>query len=89
MCKDVVLTLQELTIVESFLPFELGSTDVVLGMQWFRYVGRMEVDWYYLEMWITMGTVKVTLKGDPSLRRSGISLKAMVQRVRKATQGYY
>ena len=54
-CRDVVLTLQELTIVESFLPIELGSTDVVLGMQWLGSVGRMEVDWNKLEMYIKMG----------------------------------
>ena len=87
LCKDVVLSLQELTIVESFLPFELGSIDVVLGMQWLGRVGRMEVDWHNLEMCITMGTVKVTLKGDPSLRRSGMSLKAMVRTVRKGCPG--
>ena len=84
----MVLTLQELTIVESFLPFELGSIDLVLGMQWLGRVGRMEVDWHDLEMIITLGTMKVTLKGDPSIRRSGISLKAMVRTVRKGAPEY-
>ena len=63
-CKDVVLTLQELTIVESFLPIELGSKDVVLGMQWLGRVRRMGVDWNKLEMGISLGSTRVVLKGD-------------------------
>ena len=31
-CRGVVLTMQGLTMVQDFLPLELGSTDVVLRM---------------------------------------------------------
>lgn len=82
-CKDVVLGLQELTIAESFLPIDLGTTDVVLGIQWLGSVGRMEVDWNRLEMRIKMGMTTVTLKGDPSLQRSGVSLKSMIKILKK------
>lgn len=37
--------MQGLTIVEDFLPLELGSTDVVLGMQWLGSLGNLQVNW--------------------------------------------
>ena len=86
-CKDVVLTIQVLTIVETFLPIELGSTDMVLGMQWLGRVGQMEVDWHKLEMYISMGPTRVTLRGDPSLRRTSVSLKSMFRTLRKGCPG--
>lgn len=49
-CKGVVLALPEMTIMEDFLPLELGGLDVVLGMQWLRRVGRIQVDWPALTM---------------------------------------
>lgn len=39
MCKGVVLTLQNIEIVEDFLRLELGSADVILGMQWLETLG--------------------------------------------------
>lgn len=43
-CKGVILKLPELTIVENFLPLELGGINVVLGMQWLYTLGFMEVN---------------------------------------------
>lgn len=40
-CKRVKLQLQNLQIVEDFLPLELGSSDVILGMKWLAAVGKM------------------------------------------------
>ena len=37
-CKEIVLSLPEFKIVKDFLPY-LGSSDVILGMQWFRNLG--------------------------------------------------
>lgn len=33
MCKDITMGLPVLSIVEDFLPLELGNLDMVLGMQ--------------------------------------------------------
>ena len=82
-CKDVVLILQELIIVESFLPLDLGTTNVVLGMQWLSSVGRMDVDWNRLEMRIKLGHNMVVLKGDLSLCRSGVTLRSMIKTLEK------
>ena len=49
-CKGVKLNLQNLQIVEDFLPLDLGSLDVILGMKWLAVVGKMNVDWKTLTM---------------------------------------
>ncbi|KAL4589299.1 hypothetical protein LXL04_002205 [Taraxacum kok-saghyz] len=38
-CKGVLLQLQELAIVEEFLPLRLGSSDIILGMKWLETLG--------------------------------------------------
>lgn len=78
-CKAVTLNLQNLSIVEEFLPIDLGGTDVVLGMKWLESLGDMHVNWQLLTMRFNISGINVTLKGDPSLGRSLISLKAMVK----------
>lgn len=49
-CRGVVLTIGKLTIVENFLPLELGDVEVVLGMQWLRTLGTTKVDGRALTM---------------------------------------
>lgn len=53
--KGVILEMQGLTVVENFLPLELGGTDVVLGMQWLGSLGLMEVNWKCLAMKFQIG----------------------------------
>ncbi|GJS78142.1 putative mitochondrial protein [Tanacetum coccineum] len=36
LCKQVVLTLHELQVVDDFYPLELGSTDMILGIKWLQ-----------------------------------------------------
>ncbi|XP_052202680.1 uncharacterized protein LOC127808263 [Diospyros lotus] len=78
-CKGVKLHLQNLQIVENFLPLELGSFDVILGMKWLAAMGKMRVDWKALTMKFQVGGLAVTLQGDPSLSKSLVSLKAMMK----------
>jgi len=65
--------------VEDFLPLELGSSDVILGMKWLAAVSKMNVDWKTLTMKFQVGDMVVTLQGDPSLSKTLVSLKAMVK----------
>ncbi|XP_052185288.1 uncharacterized protein LOC127796925 [Diospyros lotus] len=86
-CKGVKLQLQNLQIVEDFLPLELGSSDVILGMRWLATVGKMNVDWKTLTMKFQVGGMAVTLQGDPSLSKTLVSLKAMVKAFKEKGEG--
>lgn len=79
MCKVVVVSLPKLTIAEDFLPLELGSVDLILGMQWFHTMEAMEVDWTKLTMTFKLGNRKVTIRGDPSLTKAKVSLKMLAK----------
>ncbi|EXB94163.1 hypothetical protein L484_000518 [Morus notabilis] len=74
--------MQDLTIIENFLPLELGGIDVILGMQWLETLGSMNVNLKSQTMRFKVLGENVMLKGDASLTRSLISLKAMMRTIR-------
>lgn len=74
-CRGVTITLSELTIIEDFLPFELGNIDVILGVQWLRKQGQMLIDWKKLYMRFTVAGTEVTIDGDPTLAKMEVTLK--------------
>lgn len=82
-CKSVVLELQGIVIVENFLSLPLGNSDLILGIQWLEKPGTMTTNWKIQTLKFQTGKEMVTLKGDPSLGRSGISLKAMLRNIQK------
>lgn len=88
-CRGIILELQGLTVVEDFLPLELGGTDVVLGTQWLCTLGNMEVNWKLLTMHFQMGDLVMVLKGDPGLHKMGISLNAMVKTLQHEKQAIW
>lgn len=57
----LILTLQNIEVVEDFLPLELGSADVILGMQWLELLGGMQVNWKNLTMRFKVVGVGVAL----------------------------
>ena len=66
-CKNLLLALQDIEIIEDFWPLDLGSADVILGMQWLEKLGMMQVNWKTLLMKFQLGTTTITLKGELSL----------------------
>ena len=60
-CKGVVLSLQKVEMVEYFLPLELGSSDVILGIWWLDSLGGMHVNRHTLAMKFKLGKTQVTL----------------------------
>lgn len=70
-----------------FLPFQLGNSDVILGVQWLEKLGTVITNWKLETMKFQVNGKTVTLKGDPSLTRSKISLKAMIKTIRKEGGG--
>lgn len=66
-------------VVEDFLPLELGNSDVILGIQWLEKLGSVVTNWKTQVMTFRVDGAIMTIKGDPSLARSLISLKAMIE----------
>lgn len=84
-CKGVVIEVQGITVMEDFLPLQLGNSDLILGIQWLEKLGRMTTNWKTQKFQV--GPDSVTLKGNSSLGRSRISLKAMLKVLTKEKQG--
>ena len=87
-CKSVVLELPSLTIVEDFLSLPLGNSDVILGVQWLEKLGTVSTNWKTQTLKFKLGEQSVTLKGDPALGRSLISLKSMLKTIKREDQGF-
>lgn len=86
-CKRVPLLLQNVRVVEDFLPLELGSSDVILGMKWLATLGETQVDWGSLIMRFKVGDTAITLHGDPSLSKTLVTMKSMMKAFRKGGEG--
>ncbi|XP_078440480.1 uncharacterized protein LOC144710546 [Wolffia australiana] len=84
--KYVPLTIQELRVVDHFLPLPMGNVDVILGMQWLTTMGKTVVEWNTLRMTFQRDGHNITLQGDPSLNRSGISFKAMHKEIQQENE---
>ena len=74
LCKGVALTLQGVEVLEDFIPMELGCTDVILRVKWLRTLGGTDFNYDSHVMRFKLGNTTITLRGDPSLKRSAISL---------------
>lgn len=87
-CKGMKLALDGGVVVDDdFLPLELGNSDVILGVQWLEKLGVVTTNWKTQEMRFQDNGQIFTLKGDPSLSRSQISLKAMLRVLKKEGNG--
>ena len=88
LCKGVNLQLPGMVITEDFLPLPLGNSDVILGIQWLEKLGTIMTNWKTQTLKFQLGSEHITLKGDPSLGRTKISLKAMIRTLQKEGGGY-
>ena len=86
-CLGIILTLQNIEIVEDFLPLELGSADVILEMKWLESLGGMQVNWSNITMRFQVGGVSMILQGDPSLSTSLVSLKSLWKAIQHQGEG--
>lgn len=76
------MTLQGIDIIEDFLPLDLGSTDIILGVQWLETLGTTHINWKTHTMKFMVNNTSVTLQGDPALHKTLVSLKAMMRAIR-------
>ena len=88
LCKGVALTLQGVELLEDFIPMELRSTDVILGVKWLRTLGGIYFNYDNHVMRLKLGNTTITLRGYPYLERSAISLKTMFQELQREKFGY-
>lgn len=86
-CRGVLVQFEEVEVVEDFLPFILGNSDVLLGLQWLEKLGTVTTNWKSQRMSFKVGRRTIVLQGDPTLTHARISLKAMIWTVRKGGSG--
>lgn len=86
-CKGVLLQLEGIDVVEEFLSLRLGSSDIILGVKWLETLGTTQTNWKTQTMAFEVGGESVCLKGDPSLGKSLITLKAMSRELKKEKGG--
>lgn len=87
LCRGVTIHLQGIGIVEEFLPLGLGSSDVILGVQWLETLGMTHTNWKTQVMKFMVGNESVTLRGDLSLGKTLVSLKAMMRTIKHEGAG--
>ncbi|KAL9444267.1 hypothetical protein AB3S75_017449 [Citrus x aurantiifolia] len=87
LCRGVTIQLQGIEVVEEFLPLGLGSSDAILGVQWLETLGMTHTNWKTQVMKFRLGNESVTLRGDPSLGKTLVSLKAMMRTIKHEGAG--
>nr|GEU29164.1 hypothetical protein [Tanacetum cinerariifolium] len=88
-CKGMVVSLPNMQLIEDFLPSELGSTDVILGIKWLQTLGDVNVNWKLLTMTFMGDRGKITLVGDRRLCRSKMSFKAAARYLQMDGEGFW
>lgn len=66
-------------MIEDYLPIHMKSTDVIIEIQWLFTLGVTKDDWRYLTMAFEVDGKAFTLKGDPTLCKSLVSLKTIIK----------
>ena len=82
-----MLHLHGIGIINDFLPLQLESSDVILRMQWLETLGMTHTNWKTHIMKFNIEKDIVTLRGDPSLGCTLVSLKAMKKCIRREQDG--
>ncbi|KAJ1383054.1 Aspartic peptidase domain superfamily [Sesbania bispinosa] len=88
-CRDVVLEVQGVEIKQNFFIFDLGGTEVVLGMDWLASLGDIEANFRNLIIKWEVGGSKVALRGEPSLCKAQASWKTLIKALQDEGVGYY
>ena len=62
---------------------------MILGIQWLKTIGGTCINWKTQLMKFRLGNRTVSIRGDPTLGKTLVSLKAMIWTIRHEKQGVY
>lgn len=88
-CKEVELWIDKLNITQDYFLFDLGSVDVVLGLEWLETLGDIQANFKTLMLKFEIEGQTRVVQGDPSLSRTVASLKTLFKALQKDGEGYY
>ena len=87
--RGVELKLLGLTMIEDFFPLELGSSNIIMGLQWLESLGVTYTNWKTKVMRFNVGETRVELQGDFGLTKSQVTLTAMAKALKQGGQGVF
>ena len=87
-CMGVTLTVQGVKITQNFFILELGSTEIVLGVEWLRSLGKIEADFQEMSFSWGKGEDRKDLWGDPILCRIQSSWKTTLKALKESEEDY-
>ena len=87
--RGVELKLLGLTMIEDFFPLELGSSNIIMGLQWLESLGVTYTNWKTKVMRFNVGETRVELQGDLGLTKSQVTLTAMAKALKQGGQGVF
>lgn len=85
--EGVELKLPTCDIETSFLPLELGISDIILGLQWLDTLGEMRVNWKLQQMKVWLDERWVLIQGEFDLHSANVSLKSLWKAIGKEGEG--
>nr|XP_016495663.1 PREDICTED: uncharacterized protein LOC107814725 isoform X3 [Nicotiana tabacum] len=88
-CKEVELWIDEMRLIQDYFLFDLGSADVVLGIEWLETLGDIQANFKTLTLKFEIEGQTRVVRSDPSLCKSVASLKNLFKALQKDAEGYY
>lgn len=73
----MVLSLPGCEVLTEYFVFPLGGVDIILGVAWLAELGEVRTNWETLTTSFEKEGSKVILRGDPTLCRSPVGLRAL------------
>ena len=85
--RGVELQFPGLIVMEDFLPLELRSSDIILGLQCMETLGVTYTNWKTKVIRFKVGETRVELQGDHSLTKAQVALKTMAKSLKHGSEG--
>lgn len=87
-CQQVELWFQGMSVIQDLFLFDLGSIDVIRGVDWLYKLGEIKINWKRQIMRFNWEGCRMELKGDLSLSRIESTLKALMNSLVEGGEEY-